>query len=151
MIMKVFKNYRMQNMFIIWPSILRPVGKLVGKWSMVRCVSKWSMVLIKPYFKITYLSLHIPKERLLWHCFCLFHLMISWVYRKNIFSHNSLVWKLCLSAKFPPHEIRWNHGIFYCVCYFNNEYNNAKVIDVLKPNNCNNIDQRIITIAWLSA
>ena len=36
---------------------------------------------------------------------------------------------------------------FYCVCYFNTEYNDAKVIDVLKPNNRNNIDQRIITIA----
>ena len=43
-------------MFIIWP-----VDGLVGKWWMVRCLSKWSMVLIKPYFKVTYLSLHIPK------------------------------------------------------------------------------------------
>ena len=46
MIMKVFKNYRVQNMFKIWFSILsifmtvgRSVGGSVGKWSVGLWVS----------------------------------------------------------------------------------------------------------------
>ena len=47
---KVFMNYRMQNIFRIWSSVLnyvpgKVVGWLVGRWSVVG--GRWLMVFIK--------------------------------------------------------------------------------------------------------
>ena len=50
--------------------------------------------------------------------------MASITGKNTVISPNFLVWKLCLSAKFPHQEIRWNYGIF------TSEYSHESVFSV---------------------
>ena len=46
-------------------------------------------------------------------------LTLSRTTKNTVISPHFMVRKLCLSSKFPHHEIRWNYGIF---CYDVNRY-----------------------------